>query len=633
MPDMQKRILILEDSDIFSDMLFEAFGTSGFLLERAVNGFEGIKKVYSFLPHLIITDIEMPLFKGYQVTRLLKSRKNTKNIPVVMFTSLEETKDKFWGAQAGADYYIEKTPDNIEPLVREVTKLLSSKQDIDFGAIEKESKKINNDSIIEITNNLLDNKLFQTTIVGLLAELSGEAHSLDTVVHGIFDLLKNSCEAEIAIMMIRSGNSFLHVYSSNYSGFAKEQFENFSGICFSDFGNLFPDFGHLSKSSKHFLKEGTNTNSITSYVRIPLKISGEIFASLHIANTINDYFSPSIMENLNVFAASASPVVSNALTMHEMTVLQKNTRMAFARYVPADVIDELINETTKKAQKSENRYVSVLFCDIRNFTNIAEMSEAQNVVDFLNTYFAKMGTEIISENGHIDKFIGDAIMAVFGAFHTTENSPLNAIRAAVKMLAALEMINSSSSSKLGEDKIGIGIGINCGECIIGNIGFKNKMDFTLIGDTVNIASRLEGLTKIYRHPLIVSESVYEAVRENFLFRKIDNVRVKGKEKPIGIYAVYSGFYGTEGKRLRSGGTADIVSVPSLLINRETLANYNKGLQVFYMREWKLAQEYFIKSLEFDNEDFLSKTYLERAIEYEKSPPDEDWDGIITIKRK
>jgi len=633
MSDIQNRILILEDSNFFSDMLIEAFSSAGFITEKAVNGFEGIKKVYSFLPHLIITDIEMPLFKGYQVTRLLKSRKNTKNIPIIMFTSLEETKDKFWGVQAGADYFMEKTPDNLEPLVSEVSKILSSKLDIDFSAIEKEGKKINNDSIIEIVNNLLDNKLFQTTIIGLLADLSNKVHSMDMIARGIFDLLRNSCETEIVTMMIHGSNRFLYVYTANYSGFTKETVENFSCICLSDYNNLFPDYKSLAKSNKDFFNAGTNKKNISSYIYFPLKIAGEIFASLHIANTINEYFSPSIMENLNIFTASASPVISNALAMHEMTVLQKNTRKAFARYVPADVMDELINETTKKAQKSENRYVSVLFCDIRNFTNIAEMSEAQNVVDFLNTYFAKMGTEIISENGHIDKFIGDAIMAVFGAFHTLENSPVNAVRAAVKMLAALEMINSSSSSKLSEDKISIGIGINCGECIIGNIGFKNKMDFTLIGDTVNIASRLEGLSKMYRHPLIVSESVYESVKDNFLFRKIDNVRVKGKEKAIGIYAVYSGFHGSEGKKLRSGGTADIVTVPSLLINRETLNNFNKGLQVFYMREWKLAQEYFAKALEYENEDFLSKTYLERAIEFEKSPPEENWDGIITITRK
>jgi len=338
------------------------------------------------------------------------------------------------------------------------------------------------------------------------------------------------------------------------------------------------------------------------------------------------------MENINIFAGAATPIIANALSMFETIELQKKTRTAFARYVPADVMDDIINDTSKKAQISENRNIVVLFSDIRNFTDLTEHSDAQSVVDFLNTYFSKMGSEIISEGGHVDKFIGDAIMAVFGAFQVNENSCENAIRAAVKMLVAMEMINSKGT-KLSKDKIGIGIGINCGECILGNIGFQNKMDYTIIGDTVNLASRIENLTKTYHHPLIVSEYVYEATKEKFIFRKIDNVRVKGKNKPVGIYAVYSGFHGTEGKKLRSGGTTDIPSVSSLLINKETMANYNKGLQLFYMREWKLAQEYFVQVLATENNDFLSKLYLERSKEFEANPPTDDWDGVFTLIEK
>ncbi|MCL2719822.1 MAG: response regulator [Treponema sp.] len=628
----QKRILILEDSDIFADMLITSFDTSKYIIERAVNGFEGIKKVYSFLPHLIITDIEMPLFKGYQVTRLLKSRKNTKTIPVIMFTSLDETKDKFWGSQAGADLYIEKSPDNLAPLLKSADEILSSSQEIDFKAIERESKKINNDSIIEIVNNLLDNKLFQTTIIGLLTELSSKVHSMEMVANGIFDLLRTVCETEIVSLLIRGNNRILYTYSSNFSGFTKEISDNFSGICMSDFNNIFTDYKFTSNNTVNFNSNGNNEKNIVSYVSLPLTIAGDNFATIHIANTLNDYFSPIIMENINVFCGAAAPVIANALSMFEINELQKNTRIAFARYVPADVMDEIISDTYRKAQMSENRNISVLFSDIRDFTDLSEKSDAQSVVDFLNTYFSKMGNEILSESGHIDKFIGDAIMAVFGAFQTLDNSPENAIRAAVKMIAAMEVINDEGSI-LSKEKIEIGIGINCGECILGNIGFQNKMDFTIIGDTVNLASRVESLSKVYRYPVIVTENVHEAAKDKFLFRKIDNVRVKGKNKPVGIYAVHSGFKGTDGNKLRSGDLIELPSVSALLINRETLINYNKGLQVFYMREWKLAREYFTKALEADSNDFLSKLYIERVNNYENNPPPDNWDGVITLTDK
>jgi len=632
MSEDEKRILIIEDSDIFADMLMEFLAAPNYMLERAVNGFEGIKKVYSFMPHLIITDVEMPIFKGYQVTRLLKSRKNTKTIPVIMFTALGEAKDKFWGNNAGADMYIEKSPDNFQYLHDVVVQILSNPQSIDFAALGREGKKVNDNAIIEIVNNLLDNKLFQTTVIGMLTELSDKTNSLEMIAKGIFNLLNTICEAEITSMIICGAKGVLYDYTANFAGFSAEIADDFSGICISDFNNLFPDFKVEAKNTQVFSPEGENQKKIASYITIPLSIGGEKFASVHIANSIGEYFSPGIMENINVFLSAAAPIIANALSMHELAELQKNTRIAFARYVPAEVMDEIINKSSKSATQSESRNVTILFSDIRNFTSFSEHLNAQDIVDFLNSYFEKMGNEIISEGGHIDKFIGDAIMAVFGALGNVENSPVRAIRAALKMLAANEKMDSSHFA-LPQGRLEMGIGINYGQCIFGNIGFQNKMDYTIIGDPVNLASRLEGVTKTYRHPLIVSEYIYNTTKDFFLFRKVDNVRVKGKQEPVGIYAIYTGFENGEDNLLRSDEMLNIPILPSLLINREMLDNYNKGLQLFYMREWKPAQEYFTKALANNAKDYLSWLYLERSVEFAAAPPPDDWDGVVTLIEK
>jgi class 3 adenylate cyclase/DNA-binding NarL/FixJ family response regulator len=626
----EKRILIMEDSDIFADMLLEFFSSSPWKLERAVNGFEGIKKVYSFMPHLIITDIEMPLFKGYQVTRLLKSRKNTGKIPVIMFTTLGESKDKFWGAQAGADSYIEKSPDNFENLKNEAVKILSLPRNIDFDALERESKKINDNAIIEIVNNLLDNKLFQTTVIGMLTELSDKSNSLQSIINGICDLLHYICEAEIVSFLIRGSKGNLYHYAANFAGFTDENSQGFTDICFSDFTKLFPEFHITNRTNMEFLPDGNNNKKIVSYITFPLAIGGEKFATAHIANAINDYFTPSVTENINVFLSAASPIIANSLSMLELFELQKNTRTAFARYVPSDVMDELINSSSKLTNQSESRNITVLFSDIRNFTSFSEHSSAQDVVEFLNGYFSIMGESIISQGGHIDKFIGDAIMAVFGAVRKIENQQTNAILAAIKMIAELENVNTAGIN-IPREKFNIGIGINSGQCILGNIGFQSKMDYTIIGDTVNLASRLEGITKFYRYPIIVSENVYNTTKDLFLFRKVDNVRVMGKGHPVGIYAVYSGFMDSADKGRQT--RIDTIRVPSLLIEKELLINYNKGLQLFYMKEFKPAQEYFSRALEINSGDYLSQLYLERSDEYLKAPPAENWDGVVTLLEK
>jgi class 3 adenylate cyclase/DNA-binding response OmpR family regulator len=632
MNDGVKRILLLEDSDIFADMVVEFLSEAGCEVRRAANGFEGLKEVYAFLPHIIITDIEMPVLKGYQATRLLKSRKSTKTIPVVMFTSLGETKDRFWGGQAGADLYIEKSPDNLSELKKGMEELLDKAEEIDFSAIAREGKRIDDNALIEMVNNLLDSKLFQTTVIGMLAELSGKLSSLEEIVEGIFGLLNYVCEAEIVSILITGSENTLYVYTANFAGFTQDTAGDFNGISAADFAGIFPDFKVVTRNTKDFYPSGEKKKSIESYTLVSLASSGRKFASVHIANSIKDYWTPAIIENVNVFFAAAAPIIANALSILEMDNLQKKTRAAFARYVPADVMDEIIRKSTETRNQGETRQVAILFSDIRQFTKISEKSGGQEIVSFLNNFFSIMGNEILSEGGYIDKFIGDAIMAVFGMSGNLTDAPVHAIRAAVRMLAASARIDTSAIS-LPEGGLRIGAGINYGSCIVGNIGFQDKMDYTLIGNTVNMASRLEGITKQYHHPLMVSEFMYEQAKEAFIFRKIDVARVKGKDEPVGIYGVYTDFEGEAPETYRSGKAANLPMVPELFIKREVLNNFNNGLTLYHIREWETAREYFSKALEIDGGDYFSNLYMDRCAGFLKEPPPEDWDGTVTLTEK
>jgi len=314
--------------------------------------------------------------------------------------------------------------------------------------------------------------------------------------------------------------------------------------------------------------------------------------------------------------------------LRQMESLQKKTRAAFARYVPIDVMDEIIKKTAAHSSQSETRLVAILFSDIRSFTKISENTQAQELVNFLNAYFALMGNEIIAEGGHIDKFIGDAIMAIFGTPKTLESAPASAVKAAIRMAKTLPHVDTSGII-LPESGFATGIGVNFGECVVGNIGFQDKLDYTVIGDTVNLASRLEGVTKFYHHPIIVSEYVYSSIKDDFIFRKADSVRVIGKEHPVGLYAVYGAWSGE--------ASTDGEMPSSLIINREALDHYNKGLKLYSMREWETAKQYFGKALSIAEEegrtDYLSSLYLSRIEEYLVNPPPPDWDGTINMTEK
>jgi class 3 adenylate cyclase len=418
----------------------------------------------------------------------------------------------------------------------------------------------------------------------------------------------------------------LLVYNANNAGYTEEIAEDFKAISIADFNTRFSDYKVVSNEVCDFFPAGEKNEKIGSYILIPLVSSGEEFASVHIGTSVKEYFSPLILKNLNVFLSAASPIIANALHLRQMQTLQKKTRAAFARYVPIDVMDELIKKSSSPSSQSESRVISILFSDIRSFTKISENTPARELVDFLNTYFSVMGDQIVDEGGNIDKFIGDAIMAIFGAPKTLENSSASAVRAAIRMVKMIHTVDTSSIT-LPDIGFDAGIGINCGECVVGNLGFQNKMDYTVIGDTVNLASRLEGITKYYHQSIIVSEYIYEQAKDLFIFRKTDSVRVKGKDQPVGLYTVYAAFR----------GEADEEFPPSLIIDRESLDQYNKGLKLYAMREFETAKQYFNKALTIEKKagraDYLASMYLSRIDELLANPPPPDWDATITMTEK
>lgn len=289
---------------------------------------------------------------------------------------------------------------------------------------------------------------------------------------------------------------------------------------------------------------------------------------------------------------------------------EERIKNMFQKYVPQDVVNEIVHNPDQALVGKDAR-ITVLFSDIRSFTTISESMKPDVLVDSLNRYFTIMVDIIYNRRGVIDKYIGDAIMAIFGAPKEYGDDVQQAILAGLEMLENLETFNIEQR-KEGLKEFKIGIGINYGDVTVGNIGTSQKMDYTVIGDAVNLASRLEGLTKEYKTALIVSEETQKVTKNFFYFREIDRVTVKGKSEPVKIFEPARKLNANQKKAWRI---------------------YNNGMSRFLKRQWDESGKLFMQALDILKEDFLSERYLSAIKEFKINPPGDDWDGTTTMTHK
>ncbi|MGD0725140.1 MAG: adenylate/guanylate cyclase domain-containing protein [Spirochaetia bacterium] len=289
---------------------------------------------------------------------------------------------------------------------------------------------------------------------------------------------------------------------------------------------------------------------------------------------------------------------------------EQKIRNIFQKYVPKEVIDRFF-ESPDSMLVGENRVLSVLFSDIRSFTTISEGMAPDDLVDSLNRYFNVMVDIIMARKGIVDKYIGDAIMAFFGAPVKHDDDALQSVKAGLEMDAGLADFNARQKAA-GKPQWQIGVGINFGEVTVGNIGNEKKMDYTVIGDMVNLASRLEGLTKYYHQRIIISETLHDKVKDSVPCRLLDYVAVKGKKEHVRIYS------------------AKLALGPK---EREAWDLHNAAMEEYYGRRFGMAARKFEDVGRMLPNDFASKLLRDRCMLYEKEPPAKDWDGVEVMKSK
>ena len=310
--------------------------------------------------------------------------------------------------------------------------------------------------------------------------------------------------------------------------------------------------------------------------------------------------------------SSTSLIYNDCVTSHD-EIKALSTEINDMVTVIRGIVPYISASTLKQAEKgiasTTRKELTFIFTDIRGFTTLCEGMEPEEVVGVLNRYL-DLETEIILNNhGDVDKFVGDEMMAFFDG----PQKEINACRAAMQIRHAM-MEERESREKSGLPVVSIGIGINTGDVVFGSVGARDRMDFTSIGDTVNLAARLEGANKAYGSKSIITESVYERIQDHFLCRELDFIAVKGKTKPVRIYEILQEIP---------------QSIPKLV---EIKTTFEKGLAAYRERKWDKAAIAFRKNIELFN-DHPSAVFLERVEHFTKNPPPDTWDGVFRMTVK
>jgi adenylate cyclase len=311
-------------------------------------------------------------------------------------------------------------------------------------------------------------------------------------------------------------------------------------------------------------------------------------------------------------AANYAAITSFRMIREERA--KRQIRKSFSQYLSPGVI-ELIEKDPEKYIRpgGEMKELTILFSDIRSFTTLSEGLSPDDLVHLLNEYFGAMTEIIFSYQGTLDKYIGDAIMAFWGSPYPQQDHAFRSCSCALEMVRGLEKLNVKWRNE-GRPPIAVGIGLNTGLVNVGNMGSDRRLAWTVMGDNVNLASRLEGITKQYHSKLVISEATYREVASHFVCRELDKIKVKGKNQPVNIY--------------------ELLDVASERPKYEALLQqFDHAMAAYRNQDWQEAADRFAQILTIYPDDGATQAFLERAEEFIEEAPQADWDGVYVMKTK
>lgn len=621
-------IYVAEASKVLTKILCSELEKQGFEVYTFDKGFSLLKKMVEETPDLLIMDKYLNGFNGTDICNILKTGSSISDIPVILISTEEKPVD-FWTNAVPADKIISVSGDNIEALVDAVKELLGQnfvKMDTFFADDKKKTGKkdiATDEQLATWMINSINQNDYLFTMSKNVMQLYKDVKDLELLVGNLFRLLYKACEYDAITLILDSQNA--KAFKTGLEHFNSVQAEEFWNICKTEYEQKAKKNHIINYEEKRFIQivnpdgelsfnfgpDESSDKKLESYYSYVIKNGNTFIGTLHLASTRKKIFNYKVQSTIDYIMPFLACILQESAQRSQLVLQESKLRSTFSKFVPEQVIQDFMvsDESSELERNNEKRNVVILMCDIRSFTSISEVNKAEDVVNFLNTYFTHMVEIVKKYGGTVDKFIGDAIMVLFGAPISYNDNAKRAVNAAIEMYAQLPSIPCDKLTFPEGISLDIGIGIHYGEVIVGQIGSSDKTSYTVIGDTVNLASRLEGLTKLYGEKIVISQAVRNELDDSYNLLLLDSVKVKGKKEAVYIYRV--------------GEKA---------LPKEFSQAYEKGFKSYNDGAFNLAIPYFEKALEVLPLNKTALLMLTRCKEFAENKP-ENWDGAIALTSK
>jgi adenylate cyclase len=526
-------ILIVDDEPVMHDILQGLLAAEGYNFTVANDGLEAVEKVKQLDPDLILLDIMMPGLSGLEVCQSLKTDQEWQHIPIILVTALDGSDNVAAGLDAGADDFLHKPFDKTElqARVRSMLRIKSQYDELEYQRRQVEATLHLREELARVTAQHLE-ELQTLHEVGLRLMSNVDTDSVLNMT------------SQVALELIpKASRCVMHLLSDDE--------EQLLPVVFSEDGSKIV---HPSVGIEEIVERAIETREI---VYVPDVLAGSNHSQLQFDDMRALLVVPLLDDQRSIGALTLSSAEANAFQeshRHILSILANQSTVAivkarfiekrarakeqekeairnlFQRYVSPTVVDRLVYGIENLALGGTRQEISVLFADLRNFTAFSENLAPERLVEVLNQYFALAVEAILGQEGTLDKFMGDAVMAFFNAPLAQPDHTLRAVRAALKIQQAVADYHSTSANQC---HLNFGIGIHIGQAVVGNIGTVQQMNYTTIGDTVNLAKRLQ--ERAEGGQIILSQAAYEAVQDAAEVEDLGPLIVKGRTAPVYTY--------------------------------------------------------------------------------------------------